>query len=120
MALCLLGKEPLDTLQSMAVELFSPVSNKALDTIQWQEHPYGSEQLKRRVDIVPIKDLRGMHVCFPMPDMRPWYLSSPGQYLSHLIGHEGKVSLVGCLGIFVITDTRRGLRVSEARRRVRG
>lgn len=44
--------------------------------------------------IVPIKDLRFLYITFPIPDLDPFYKSSPGEYLGHLIGHEGKGSLL--------------------------
>ena len=35
-----------------------------------------------------------MYITFPIPDLDPYYKSSPGDYLAHLIGHEGKGSLL--------------------------
>ncbi len=31
---------------------------------------------------------------FPTPDLNKWYESKPGEYISHLIGHEGPGSLL--------------------------
>ena len=40
---------------------------------------------------------RFLYITFPIPDLDPYYKSSPGDYLAHLIGHEGKGSLLSVL-----------------------
>jgi insulysin len=61
---------------------------------EYKDHPYTPENSKKVTYIVPIKDLRYLYITFPIPDLDPFYKSSPGQYLGHLIGHEGKGSLL--------------------------
>ncbi|CAN7999339.1 unnamed protein product, partial [Ixodes pacificus] len=94
MALVALGKESLDELTEMVVPLFSAVPNRGVSRPEWAQHPYGPDQLKVLGHIVPVKDNRYMYMTFPTPDMRKHYKSSPGDYLAHLIGHEGPGSLL--------------------------
>lgn len=94
MGLCVLGKESLDELAEMVVPIFSSVVNKNIDPPNWIDHPYGPEQVGYRVNVVPVKDLRSMHVYFPIPDLHPFYKSNPGHYLGHLLGHEAAGSLL--------------------------
>ncbi|XP_029847495.1 insulin-degrading enzyme isoform X2 [Ixodes scapularis] len=94
MALVALGKESLDELTEMVVPLFSAVPNRGVSRPEWAQHPYGPDQLKVLGHIVPVKDNRYMYMTFPTPDMRKHYRSSPGDYLAHLIGHEGPGSLL--------------------------
>lgn len=47
--------------------------------------------------MVPVKDIRKLHVTFPIPDLQKYYRSKPGQYLAHLIGYEGPGSLFAVL-----------------------
>lgn len=94
MSFCILGKESLDELQEMVVPLLKDVKNKEINIPEWNESPYGPEQLKKQAYVVPVKDLRSMSVTWPIPDLHPHYKSSPGQFLGHLIGHEGKGSLL--------------------------
>lgn len=94
MALAVLGKESLDELAQMVVPIFAQIPNKNLPAPEWLEHPYGPEQLGYKIKIVPIKDLRSLHVFFPIPDLHPYYKSNPGHYVSHLLGHEGAGSLL--------------------------
>jgi insulysin len=65
--------------------------NKNVTIPEYHDHPYTSEKSKTVTYIVPIKDLRYLNITFPIPDLDPFYKSSPGHYLGHLIGHEGEL-----------------------------
>ena len=93
MALTVVGQDDLDQLESMVVEKFSNVANKNVTVPTWNDHPYadqGGFQLK----VVPIKDLRHLNMTFPIKDYMEAFHSKPVTYLSHLVGHEGKGSLL--------------------------
>ncbi|XP_064631223.1 insulin-degrading enzyme-like isoform X2 [Lineus longissimus] len=94
MALAVLGKESLDDLTEMVVNLFSQVENKNLEVPEWKDHPYGPDQCKLKANIVPVKDIRNLNITWPLPDMHKHYKSGPDMYLGHLIGHEGPGSLL--------------------------
>ena len=78
----------------MVTSLFSLISNKNIEPPNWPIHPYSSDNLMKQVHIVPIKDKRTLELVFTYPDEIKHYKSSPGMYLSHLIGHESKGSLL--------------------------
>ncbi|KRZ08339.1 Insulin-degrading enzyme [Trichinella zimbabwensis] len=88
MALCIMGKESLDELQAAYVPTFASIENKKLEKIVWKEHPFTAKELGFRVDVVPVKDLRSINFCFPLPDLHEHYTSNPGHYIGHLLGHE--------------------------------
>ncbi|XP_008320371.2 insulin-degrading enzyme isoform X1 [Cynoglossus semilaevis] len=94
MGLCVLGRESLDDLTSMVVKLFGEVENKNVPLPEFPEHPFQEEHLRQFYKVVPIKDIRNLHVTFPIPDLQKYYKSNPGHYLGHLIGHEGPGSLL--------------------------
>ncbi|CAI4225039.1 unnamed protein product [Auanema sp. JU1783] len=95
MSCAIIGKESLDTLESYLASLkFHEIENKDVEKKEWLEHPYGPEQLKKRVHIVPIKDTRLFKMVFPIPDYDKEYKSSPSNYITHLIGHESKGSIL--------------------------
>eukprot|EP00064_Thunnus_orientalis_P002979 superscaffoldBa00000234_g2987 len=94
MGLCVLGRESLDELTSMVVELFGEVENKNVPIPEFPEHPFQEEHLRQFYKVVPIKDIRNLYVTFPIPDLQKYYKSNPGHYLGHLIGHEGPGSLL--------------------------
>ncbi|KAG5318579.1 IDE enzyme, partial [Pseudoatta argentina] len=97
MSLSVLGKESLDELENMVVDLFCEVRNKEIEVPIWPEHPFKDEHFRTMWYIVPIKDTRNLDISFPLPDMRPHYRSSPEHYVSHLLGHEGEGSLLSAL-----------------------
>ena len=92
MSLTVLGNQTLDELEAMVTQYFSEVVNKDVIVPSWPEHPYAQEATL--VQLLPIKDMRQLNLCFPIPDYSADYLSKPVSYLSHLIGHEGKGSLL--------------------------
>uniref|UniRef100_A0A1I7ZZB9 Insulin-degrading enzyme n=1 Tax=Steinernema glaseri TaxID=37863 RepID=A0A1I7ZZB9_9BILA len=95
MACCILGKESLDELEKLAMGLnFGDIQNKNFKPKTWEEHCYGPEELGWRVDVVPVKDIRQLHLVFAVDDYKSFYKFQPGHYVSHLIGHEGKGSLL--------------------------
>jgi insulysin len=49
------GSESLDQLEQWAIEKFSDVPNKEIPTLVYPSDPYGSEQVKKMVQIVPVR-----------------------------------------------------------------
>ncbi|VDM60440.1 unnamed protein product [Angiostrongylus costaricensis] len=95
MSLCIVGSESLDELESYLGTLgFDTIENKNITPKEWLDSPYGKEQLGKRIEIVPVKDSRSLMVRFPIPDLQAEYKSNPAHYISHLLGHEGKGSLL--------------------------
>ena len=98
MTVCLVGNHELDKLQELAVEHFSGILNKDLilrDFIAEGVPLYDESTLGHLVKIVPIKELRSLSLNWPqLPDLRHLWDSNPLHYLSHVIGHEGKNSLL--------------------------
>lgn len=95
MGLSVLGKESLDQLEEMVASRFSGVEDKGIEVPCWLEHPYTGPPITGFV--VPVKDIRNMHITWPLPDLRQYYRTAPGHYLGHLIGHEGAGSLLSHL-----------------------
>lgn len=98
MRLVLLGREPLDVLQSWATELFSSIRNLGISPPSLS---LDIDKVLRRtqvlVNVVPIKDVRGLTARFPIPVQTPRYRSKPHYYAAHLLEHEGPGSLVAVL-----------------------
>ncbi len=100
MHLCLAGPYSLDVLEQWTRELFSPIKNSDA------EHPSKDYMciepllschtgLKTYVD--PIKDIRQLEVYWVIPPPELSYKTKPTDYISHLLGHEGKGSLLSVL-----------------------
>lgn len=94
MSLCVLGKESIDDLIKIVVPLFSSIKNKNVPPKIWTKNPYSEKSLTKKIFVVPIKDKRNMDIIFKYTDETKYYKEAPGHYLAHLIGHEGKGSLL--------------------------
>ncbi|CAH0553954.1 unnamed protein product [Brassicogethes aeneus] len=97
MCLAVLGKESLDELEEMVVNLFSTVENKNVTAPKWEDHPFGEENFRTLVYTTPVKDVRNLNIVFPCEDLTSYYKSAPGHYISHLMGHEGPGSILSVL-----------------------
>jgi insulysin len=97
MRLVLLGKAPLDTLQTLATKYFLPIQNKNLGRITYDSNYQSEKETFRLIHVEPIKDSRTVEIEFPLPTYYKDYESKPGGLLGSLIGHEGKGSLLSLL-----------------------
>jgi len=94
MSLAVLGKEPLDDLEENVTSLFAGIPDKNVSSPEWDEHAYPAGTGLQTMKVVPVKDLRYLTMLFPIPSFKAHYKTNPGGYFSHLLGHEGKGSLL--------------------------
>ena len=97
MSLCLVGNHSIDQLEELAVEHFTGIQNKNLTLKDFTkgEPLFDEKTLGHLVKIVPIKDVRQLTLSWPqLPDSRHFWDANPLSYISHVIGHEGKNSLL--------------------------
>ena len=97
MSLCLVGNHSIDTLEQYAIEHFSEVQNKDLVTTDFTKGDplYDETALGHIVKIVPVKDTKQLTINWPqLPSAKYLWDANPVDYLSHVIGHEGKNSLL--------------------------
>ena len=98
MKLVVLGREPLQELESWVQELFADVPNKNLPRLRWNHVPALDEpQLATQLFVKPVMDSRLLNIDFAYPDEEELFASQPSRYLSHLLGHEGPGSLLAHL-----------------------
>ncbi|CAJ1955203.1 unnamed protein product [Cylindrotheca closterium] len=107
--LVVLGKESLDDLEQMVHRYFDelaasfesqtkestkPTKAKILQEIY---KPVQNWELPKQMNVVPVAQIHAIELQFPMPPTNDMYGYKPTRYLSHLLGHEGKGSLLSCL-----------------------
>jgi insulysin len=56
-----------------------------------------SWKVPQRLHVVPVSQIHAVEMQFPMREVLSVYMSKPTRYISHLIGHEGKGSLLSLL-----------------------
>ncbi|TYZ68896.1 hypothetical protein PybrP1_010965 [[Pythium] brassicae (nom. inval.)] len=98
MKLVVYGKEDLATLARWATERFAAVrsSGRSFPTFGGAV-PFDGPRLARRVHVAPVKDVRSIALAWPLPPLHYEFLAKPSKVLSHLLGHEGRGSLLSFL-----------------------
>ena len=97
MKLCVYGKEDLDTLEKWTREMFSDVKNQNTEVPKITQIPFEKEHLGTLWKIVPIEDSDYLEIQWVTENLNPYYRENPGHYITALIGHEGKNSLLSYL-----------------------
>lgn len=95
MCLSILSNESLDTLTNWTVEMFSNVENKSLPKPIYTCSPFQSDKyLNQLYKVKPIRQMRNLQLTFPIPSTAQYWEYLPTRYISHLLGHESKGSLL--------------------------
>ncbi len=100
MHLCISGPYSLDVLEAWAIELFSAIPNHEAPhpSTEYRDiMPLLPDQTGRLIYVDPIKDIRRLELTWVIPSLDETYRSKPSYYLSHILGHEGKGSLLSLL-----------------------
>jgi secreted Zn-dependent insulinase-like peptidase len=97
MALSLVGREDLDTLEQWAREKFSAIPNNGSKSTPSKIAPYLPEQLGVNISIVPMKDVRTLTVYFPVPNSGKYLQEKPLNFLVSIVGQEAEGSLFSYL-----------------------
>ncbi|KAK3860282.1 hypothetical protein Pcinc_033653 [Petrolisthes cinctipes] len=71
MALVVLGKESLNELEEMVLQLFIGMENKNVTVPEWTTHPFCLEQCRKAGYVVPVRD--DTYITCPILDLNPHY-----------------------------------------------
>lgn len=99
MRLVVYGRESLEQLERMVVAKFTPVPNRNRQSAQWDGMPLAADNFGKLVRARTIKDLRTLYLTWQLPDLAEHRLSKPEHYFTHLLGHEGRGSILSLLKI---------------------
>ena len=116
MSLCLVGNYEIDALEELAVEHFSAVENKDFSLVNFKDGPpmFDDSAFGHMIKIVPIKDNKSLSITWPQfPSTEHLWDSNPLSYISHVVGLEGKNSLLSEL---IKQDLATGLSSGERSR----
>jgi len=97
MALTLLSKKGLDSLEDMVRAYFQEVPNRKIKTVKYAEKYLDLSEKMRVVTMKPVKDLRSLKLMFALPGLDGYFLSKPGELIGFILGHEGQSSLLSLL-----------------------
>lgn len=94
MTLAVLGKEPLDDIEQWVRALFSDIKNNNIEPFQANRPLYTENMLPKLLEVKTLKQKYSVSLIFDLPEIRSHYATKPLHYLSNLLGHEGKHSLL--------------------------
>ena len=111
MTLVVLGKQSIAQLKLMVEQRFSLIPQKpSVDLATAAETTpsstssaqafiplFAKDTLPMEVVSQPVKETRQMTMVFPLPSIKPYYAEKPFNFLGHILGHEGKGSLLSVL-----------------------
>ena len=115
MTACLYSNQSLESLENLSVDYFSKIPNKNLSKLSFKRDPFGEENLATIKYIVPIAEIKTLHIVWAVADYRDFYESNPTKYLSFLLSYECENSLVSRLKHKGLINSLSAYSVKEAR-----
>ncbi|CAG9861964.1 unnamed protein product [Phyllotreta striolata] len=100
MTLAIQARMPLDTLEELVIDCFSNVPNNRLkkdDFSAYANDVFDTPAFNKIYYIKPVKELIKLELTWCLPSLLHKYRSKPMQYVSYLLGDEGKGSLLSYL-----------------------
>ena len=96
MTLVVQSQETLETLQKLVVDAFSRVPNNGLprETFAALTDPFDTPDFHKIYKVVPLQNVYQLDLFWSLPPLLDKYMAKPLNYLSWIIGHEGKGSLI--------------------------
>ncbi|RWS07056.1 insulin-degrading enzyme-like isoform X3, partial [Dinothrombium tinctorium] len=85
--------EPIDKMKEMVVPLLNKIRNRNISAPKWSESPYKPQQLKKKIEFVPVEDKHKLLLWFPLSDMSKHFKSKPWMYITQLLNQKGDGSL---------------------------
>ncbi len=104
MTLVLLSNASLSTLEQEAAQLFGSIAQRDSLTTFPDVPLYTKEQQHVEIHVVPLNDIKKLTLTFPVPIEDINYSCKPFSYIAHLLGHEGKGSLLSCFKMFDLAN----------------
>ncbi|KAH0617498.1 hypothetical protein JD844_015829 [Phrynosoma platyrhinos] len=91
MNLVVQSRETLDTLEKWVTEIFSQIPNNHLTM------PFDTPEFHRLYRVIPVKEIHSLSISWALPPQEKNYRVKPLHYISWLVGHEGKGSVLSLL-----------------------
>ncbi|XP_075802416.1 nardilysin isoform X1 [Microtus pennsylvanicus] len=99
MTLVVQSKETLDTLEKWVTEIFSQIPNNGLPKPDFGHltDPFDTPAFNKLYRVVPIRKIHALTITWALPPQQQHYRVKPLHYISWLVGHEGKGSILSYL-----------------------
>lgn len=98
MKLVVLGREPLDILESYVINSFADVRDHETPEQPWMNiNPFPPECLRKQIFARPLEETSFLRLSFPFPNEGLLYESKPRKYIEKAITHRGPGSILASL-----------------------
>lgn len=99
MSLVVQSQDTLDNLQEWVEESFNAVPNNGKDRESFRSVPlpFDTEKFHKIYKVSPVQNTYQVDLSWALPPLHEHYRVKPLHYLSWIIGHEGKGSLISYL-----------------------
>ncbi|XP_073213824.1 nardilysin isoform X2 [Lepidochelys kempii] len=99
MTLVVQSKETLDTLEKWVTEIFSAIPNNGLPRPSFGHltQPFDTPEFHKLYRVVPVRKVHSLSITWALPPQDQHYRVKPLHYISWLVGHEGKGSVLSFL-----------------------
>lgn len=97
MTLVVIGREPLDQLQTMVTTRFGEIPNRRRARTTIDAPLFAPDGLPKRVQIQPVQEEYAVSYLWPLGDQRDDYEGKSLEYIGNILGHEGDGSLLSWL-----------------------
>ncbi|XP_061467685.1 nardilysin-like [Rhineura floridana] len=99
MNLVLQSRDTLDTLEKWVTEIFSQIPNNELPkaTFGHLSKPFDTPAFHKLYRVIPMKEIHSLSISWALPPQEKYYRIKPLHYISWLVGHEGKGSVLSLL-----------------------
>uniref|UniRef100_A0A7M4E8F4 Nardilysin-like n=1 Tax=Crocodylus porosus TaxID=8502 RepID=A0A7M4E8F4_CROPO len=99
MNLVVQSKETLDTLEKWVMEIFSQIPNNGLPKPSFGHltQPFDTPEFHKLYRVVPVRKVHSLNIAWGLPPQQRHYRVKPLHYISWLVGHEGKGSILSFL-----------------------
>lgn len=84
-------------LQNYLLHLQIPNNGLSCPSYKHLEPPFPVEKFHRLYRIIPMKEYHSVEINWALPSYLKHYKTKPLHYISHLLGHEGKGSILSYL-----------------------
>lgn len=97
MTLVVHSVEPLNVMEANVVKIFSKIPNNEIPKPMFIKPPFQERNLNKLVKVIPMGDIYKMEVIWALPPLMEHYRARTIEFLSLLLGHEGKGSILSVL-----------------------
>lgn len=97
MKLAIMTVKPAEEAEKLIRATFAKIPDHGSPPLSYDSEVFTADQLPRKISVKPVKDLKTMSLLFDAPSDYEYWASKPETLISHLIGHEGKGSLLSLL-----------------------